>query len=187
MKSTLKYAGLLICVVHFNLLTIFNMAHVSNGTMKLFFMRGLHCIKQNPLCLAYSHWAGLFGGYGFYSPSVGNSYHIQFCRHEGTSKKYYNSPGLQSASAQMRFQGYLDMSSILLDEKEDRQCEEKERVRASVRAACQHLLKNMSCDSLEAKLITRRIQRLSQQPTIDTKETNYLALYRHVQLPEQYP
>lgn len=187
MKSTLKYIGLLLCIAHFSMLTLFNMAHVSSGRTKALFMEGLNLIRHCTICSAYTTWTGLFGGYGFYSPSVGNTYQIQFCRYQEGSKKYYNSPGLISPTAQLRFQSYLDIASALLDGNESYQTNEKKQAKASIQAACKYLMKQIPCDSLEAELISKQIKGLSQWRSLKPQQTKYLALYRYVQVPEKYP
>lgn len=187
MKSTLKYIGLLICMAHFSMLFIFNMAHLAKGNIKPLFMRGLHVIRQCTTCNTYTNWTGLLGGYGFYSPAVGNTYQIQFCRHTQGSKKYYNSPGLKSQTAQMRFQSYLDVSSALLDPDDSKQIKEKLQAKASTEAACKYLMKYMPCDSVEGKLITKEISRLAQMQTTKPIQPHHLALYRYVQISKQSP
>lgn len=179
--------GLLLCIAHFSLLAGFNMAHISSGRTKALFMEGLNLIRHCTICGAYSNWTGLWGGYAFYSPSVGNTYQIQFCRYHDGSKKYYNSPGLRSRTAQLRFQSYLDIGSALVDNNETDQNQEKKQAKASIQSACKYLMKQIPCDSLEAKLITKQIKGLSQWRSLKPNQTPYLALYRYVQVPEKYP
>jgi hypothetical protein len=162
---------ILLATAHFSILIVFNMAHIAKGDLQELCMEGLRLVQHCSGCSAYTAGTGLLGGYGFYSPSVGNTYQIQFCRYERQSKRYYNSPGLKSQAAQMRFQSYLDISTALLDTAETK---EKQQAKASITKACQHLLLRMPCDSLEAKLISKY-------------KSNHISLYRYVGVPEKHP
>lgn len=187
MQAIVKFLGVIIIVIHFGILLLFNMAHVAKGELQQFFMLGLNQVRYCSLLNSYTIWTGLLGGYGFYSPSVGNTYQIQFCSYEKESKKYYNSPALKRQAAKMRFQSYLDIASAFVNTENNKYDKEKQQAKASIAAACNYLSTRLSCDSLEAKLITKHINTLSQLSESKPNPPNHLALYRYVHIPKQQP
>lgn len=170
--------------LHFGLIALFNMAHISSGTCQDLLVHILTKVQRSTICGVYSNWTGLLGGYGFYSPSVGNTYHIQFGCYQRYTTRYYNNPGLTSASAQMRFQAYLDIGGSLLDQQNSQSAALRDRAKASVQVACRHMAKQQPCDSLVAQLVTKRIIPLNSR---NSKNPIHLSLYRHVEIVQQQP
>jgi len=108
--------GTLYCILHLGTSSLFNVRHLTPDMVKSVLSRtAKNRIEQ--VCTApgvrqLAQFSGLHGGYGFYSPSVGSSYHSVFSLYHAdteTNKKMTH-PGLRYLSSKIRYRSLLDIS-----------------------------------------------------------------------------
>lgn len=124
----------------------------------------------------YATWSGIHGGYGFYSPSVGSNYHLQFHRSTDQGDRYYNSPGLYTESGRIRYQSFLDIGSTFLERGEG---ENKENARMAVQLATNELARRYPTDYINSIFMSKRTPSLSALQQDQHQKTVYISLYRY--------
>lgn len=169
-----------LCAIHFSIVIDTNFGHLykhlpkSKGSAYPHVLFG-KLINETFLGL-YASYTGIHGGYTFYSPSVGNSYQIHFRCQSNKVNSYYNSPGIRTETGRIRYQSFLDMSTIFLEKGKE---EAKESVRLAVKLATEELTRQHPSDSIVSTLITRITPTLEALRSDHHQKNVYVSLYQY--------
>jgi hypothetical protein len=107
--------GLLYFLLHLSISILNNVAHfVSTAdtvTKQTTLPAWLDNIRQQSWFRCYAQFAGLHGGYGFYSPSVSSSYHSVFTFSDAMDNKIHElaDPGFSSLASKIRYRSLLEI------------------------------------------------------------------------------
>ncbi|WP_400261906.1 hypothetical protein ACFX5U_20355 [Sphingobacterium sp. SG20118] len=130
--------------------------------------------------------SGIHGGYGFYGPSVGNTYQMQHRIQSGLYSRYSSNAQLRSASGRIRFQSYLDIGSAFLSENKENTTSRQHAQKAIVQVT-QCIMAHSPCDTISSILVTKLIPTIQQLQEGAGMETQYVNLIDHVEVPPQQP
>lgn len=169
-----------LCAIHFSIVIDTNFGHLYKHLPKSERFAHLHplfgkLINTDFLGL-YASYTGIHGGYTFYSPSVGNSYQIHFHCQSNKVNSYYNSPGIRTEAGRIRYQSFLDMSTIFLEKDQE---EAKESVRLAVKLATEEFVRQYPSDSIVSTLITKLTPTLEALRSDHHQKTVYVSLYQY--------
>lgn len=174
MKYTQKYLLLLGAVVHFVTIAAFHAPKLSE------------CFRQeirfHPILRPYILMSGLNGGYGFYSPSVGNTYQIQHHVHSDYHSWYSSNAQLKTSAGRIRYQSYLDIGSSFLSEKKEN-CHSRKLAEKATECVNKYLATRYPKDTTTSNLVTKLIPTLQQLRNGNTLEVSYINLFHHVEFP----
>ncbi|AIM38999.1 hypothetical protein KO02_21605 [Sphingobacterium sp. ML3W] len=178
MKNAVKYVLLLGAVVHFATIAAFHIPLLSTS---------IHPeILYHNLLRRYTLLSGIHGGYGFYGPSVGNTYQMHHHLQSRLHSKYSSHAQLRSASGRIRLQSYLDIgSSFLSENKAD--TASKQLAHKAVVQLTQRIKAQYPCDTISSTLVTKLIPTIQQLQDGADVEAQYINLIDHVEAPNQHP
>lgn len=169
-----------LCAIHFSIVATTNLGHMYKHVPNSQELAHLHIMFEKlakaPYMQYYATWSGIHGGYGFYSPSVGNSYQIQFHCQSNKIDNFYNSPGIKSEPGRIRYQSFLDMSAVFLEKGQE---EAKESVRVAVQLATKELIRHYPVGSVMSTLATKLTPTLYALRADHHQETVYVSLYQY--------
>lgn len=107
--------GLLYCLLHLGISILNNVGHFVSATdtvtKQMTLPAWLDNIRQQSWFRCYAQFAGLHGGYGFYSPSVSSSYHSVFTFSDATDNpvRELSDPGFRSLASKIRYRSLLEI------------------------------------------------------------------------------
>lgn len=107
--------GLLYFLLHLGISILNNVGHfvsdTETATKQKTWPAWLDNIRQQSWFRCYAQFAGLHGGYGFYSPSVSSSYHSVFTFSDVTDNKIRElaDPGFSSQASKIRYRSLLEI------------------------------------------------------------------------------
>ncbi|WP_196939839.1 hypothetical protein [Sphingobacterium pedocola] len=111
--------------LHILISVLYNLAHLSSSTFAVAwgvapcFNRVWEPIRTTSFVPRYAEWAGIHGGYSFYSPSVASTYRSHFYIADPNGElHYYSHPLLRSRSAKIRYRSFMDHQKVWIGAKE---------------------------------------------------------------------
>nr|WP_315402022.1 hypothetical protein [uncultured Sphingobacterium sp.] len=167
-------------IIHFSIVASTNLRHMHQHVPEAQGLAQLHVmfdkLEKAVHMQHYAAWSGIHGGYGFYSPSVGNSYQIQFhCQFQKVNT-YYHSPGIKSEPGRIRYQSFLDIGAVFLEKGQE---EAKESVRVAIQLATEEFSLQYPSDSIVSILMTKLTPTLEALRSDHLQETVYVSLYQY--------
>lgn len=141
-------------------------------------------IRFHRILRPYTLMSGLNGGYGFYSPSVGNTYQMQHHVQSGYHSLYSSNAQLKTSTGRIRYQSYLDIGSAFLSEKEEN-CRSRKLAEKATEYVNKYIATRYPKDTTTSNLVTKLVPTLQQLRNGNTAEVSYVNLFHHVKFPQQ--
>lgn len=131
--------------------------------------------------------SGLYGGYGFYGPSVGASYHSFFCASSNDAEAdpdVQRYPGLQSQASKIRYLTMLGLpNGWLRSENEVVVSDFAQQVGTSICRRAQALAATDRC--MQCRFLAMHTTRLEDAPVTHSR-LHYILLYESTAQPDRY-
>jgi len=119
MRCASSYLATLMGMLHIGIILIHNLCHLSaaGSSLELVHHKTLRSLCDMHILRYYAQITGTHGGYGFYSPEVGSSYHSQFTVQDYQSGVVHtlSDPGLATTASKIRYSSLLDVPHGWLD------------------------------------------------------------------------
>lgn len=162
------WLGAVYTALHFSTVLMQHIGHLSREESTRTELKripgSLEALWQSVLMRYYAQSAGLHGGYGFYSPHVGSSYHSLFILRSAHGEDTCATPQLTRSATQIRYRSLLEPIDGVIDE----QGTLKKLPKALLLSLCRHQSKahprqHVGCHYLALSVPTLQILSRHQQ------------------------
>ncbi len=140
---------------------------------------GLVWLQQLPLLSHYAQFTGIHGGYGFFGPSVGSTFHtrIQLSFSGAEEILTLPDPGLRSRAGKLRYSSFLDLNEVFIDQDTVRPTSDLNLAKAIMRSLAKRMTDSYGASVVDVSILAKSPPSLSSIRETGSLQVRYIQLF----------
>ncbi|WP_196939941.1 hypothetical protein [Sphingobacterium pedocola] len=140
---------------------------------------GLARLMQLPLLSHYAQFTGIHGGYGFFGPSVGSTFHtrIQLSFSDSEEIHTLSDPGLRSRAGKLRYSSFLDINEVFIDSDRRKSTSELNLAKTIKRSLCKRSAERYGASTVHVSILAKSPPSLSSIRETGSLQLHYIQLF----------